>query len=300
MIQDHDKRRLPQLRALEVFEAAARHQNFTAAGRDIGITQSAVSRQVTDLEAQLGCALFARSGPNVRLTPAGASLASGIGRGLEEMRRSVEAVSALRGGRVVTLSMLPSVAAKWLAPRLGRFTQAHPDLDLRISATRHLVDFAAEGIDAAIRYGQGRWPGVQATLLGVETVRPVVTPEYARATGLSAPADLLRATLLYAEIAEDWRAWFAAVGLTEVRVPPGPKLGDDTAILQAALDHQGVALGRSLLVASDLESGRLVAPFPTALKASFSYWFVTPLHTKPSPGLTAVRDWIVAQFAQQE
>jgi len=296
MSSDHNRNFMPPLRTLQVFEAAARHQSFTAAGRDIGITQSAVSRQIADLEANLGRELFIRSGPKLKLTHTGTILAEGIARALANMQNSVEEARAVTPSRIVTLSMLPSVATKWLAPRLERFAQAHPDIDLRISATRNLVDFAAEGIDAAIRYGKGEWPGVIATPLGSETVRPVCTPEYALKLDLTTPTGLLRATLLRSDIAEDWSKWFAATGISDVAIPRGPKLGDDTATLQAALDHQGVALGRSMLVANDLESGRLITPFPTTLHASYSYWLVCPISSDSRRHLSLVKNWIVSEF----
>ncbi len=293
---NHDKPWPIPLRTLQVFEAAARHQSFTAAGRDIGITQSAVSRQVAELETFLGRQLFVRSGPALTVTQVGKTLAERIGYALADLHNGVEDARVRPASNVVTLSMLPSVAAKWLAPRLERFTQTHPGVDLRISATRHLVDFSADGIDAAIRYGKGNWPDVTAIQLGTETIQPVCSPEYARRIDLETPADLLKSTLIYGDIAEDWGKWFAAAGLSGATLPRGPKLGDDTAILQAALDGQGVALGRSLLAAEDLASGRLIAPFQTRLEASYSYWFVQPKTASPNPNLSAIRDWIVAEF----
>ncbi len=285
--------RQPPLRALEVFEVAARHGNFTTAGREIGITPSAVSRQVSDLEATIRVRLFTRRGARLILTSAGRRLAERLTRALGDARAAVTELTALEG--VVTLSMLPSVAAKWFAPRLARFVAAHPDIDLRIGASRHLVDFTSEGIDAAIRYGTGPWSGLVARRLAGEIVRPVCTPAYRRDHGIETPADLMRATLLYGDIAETWPAWFAAAGC-DLRPPAGPRLEDDTALLQAALDSQGVALGRSLLVAEDLSSGRLVAPFETGLAAQLSYWFVRPEAKEPSRALRAVEAWIAAEF----
>ncbi|MVO14278.1 LysR substrate-binding domain-containing protein [Parasedimentitalea huanghaiensis] len=267
----------PSLRALEVFESAARMGGFTSAGNELGITQSAVSRQVGDLEAMLDVTLFQRRGAHVTVTPTGKRLADTptgkrlaerLAVALKDMRAAVS--EAARSDGMVTLSMLPSVAAKWFAPRLGRFVTAHPQIDLRVSASRHLVDFEVEGVDAAIRYGRGSWPGLAAQKLASETVSPVCTPSYAERLGLSEPEDLIQATLLYGDIPEDWEAWFAVAGCAE-NVPPGPRLGDDAAILQAVLDHQGVALGRSRLIEDDLESGKLVTPFDIRLSASHAY-----------------------------
>lgn len=283
----------PPLRSLQVFEAAARCGGFTAAGEELGITQSGVSRQVSDLEAALGVALFLRNGARLSLTPAGERLA---GQLAEVFSRTWAAVAdARRSEQVVTLSMLPSVAAKWFAPRLGLFLAAHPDIDLRLTASRHLVDFASEGVDAAIRYSPSPSRHLAAEMLGRETVRPVCSQQYARDHNLKTPNDLYHATLLCGDIPENWAAWFEAAGC---RHPPpaGPRLGDDGAILQAAVEHQGVALGRSLLVADDIAAGRLIAPFATSLDASHAYWLVRPKNTEPSPAIDAVQEWLVSQF----
>jgi LysR family transcriptional regulator, glycine cleavage system transcriptional activator len=296
MSYTHGNGSMPSLRALQVFEAAARYQNFTAAGNDLGITQSAVSRQIADLEAQLGQLLFVRSGPSLSLTGVGRTLAKCIEHALTDLRVGVAQARGIPDSPIVTLSMLPSVAAKWFAPRLEKFTQAHANIDLRISASRNLVDFEDDGFDAAIRYGKGQWPNVMATFLGAEIIRPVCTPEYAARVCLKSVNDLLNATLLYGDIVEDWRKWFIAAGIQNETPPKGPRLGDDTAILAAILDHQGVALGRSLLVDNDLNAGRLITPFTISLKASFSYWFVQPAAIDTSLRLTAVRQWIIDEF----
>lgn len=284
---------IPSLRTLEVFEASVRHGGFTAAARNLGITQSAVSRQIADLEAILGVPLFVRNGPRLKPTATGQRLAEGLSEALTQIRAAVrEAV--MDKDTVVTLSMLPSVAARWFAPRLDRFIAATPQVDLRISASRHLVDFEAEGIDAAIRYGKGDWPNVVARRLGEETIRAVCSPAYADRLDLREPRDLARATLLYGDIPENWSAWFAAAGCSDP-APTGPRLGDDGAILQAALDGQGVALGRSRLVEGELATGRLITLSDIALPASFSYWFVRP-KKEPSDALRIVEAWIVAEF----
>lgn len=283
------------LRSLEVFAAAARLGGFTAAGVELGITQSAVSRQIADLEGLLGVRLFERRGAHVTATPAGRRLADRLIVALGDIRAAVADASV--SDRVVTLSMLPSVAAKWFAPRLGRFIVAHPDIDLRVTASRHLVNFATDGVDAAIRYGKGPWAGLAEEKLANETISPVCTPAYAERLGLKAPSDLVRAVLLHGDIPEDWAAWFSAAGCA-VDVPAGPRLGDDTAILQAVLDSAGVALGRSRLVAEDIAGGKLIQPFETHLTASYAYWFVRPKTAEPSSALSAVESWITKEFTQ--
>lgn len=293
MKKNHN-RKTPPLRALKIFEAAARHQNFTATGSEIGLTQSAVSRKVSELEAFLGAQLFFRSGPNLFLTPVGKRLSEKLSVAFEALEQACQEVHPEKESSIVTLSMLPSVAAKWFAPRLGEFTRQNPQIDLRISASRNLVDFEREGIDGAIRYGTGNWSGVEAILLATETVQPVCAPSLLQELDLEKPADLLTAPLLHADIAEDWATWFKRAGVEGVDIPRGPKLGDDTANLQAALTGQGVALGRSLLVEDDLVAGLLVAPFSEKLTASYSYWFVTP--SRSGDNVSIVKDWIIQSF----
>ena len=282
------------LRSLQIFETAARCGSFTAAGEELGITQSGVSRQVSDLEATLGMTLFVRNGPRLGRTPAGERLAAQLTDAFSRVWGAV--ADATRSDQVVTLSMLPSVATRWFAPRLGAFLSAHPDIDLRITASRHLVNFAAEGVDAAIRYSPGPSPGLVAIKLGTETIQPVCSPDYARSLALNSPDDLHRATLLCSDLPEDWSTWFAAAGCKH---PPqsGPRLGDDAAILQAVVDHQGIALGRSRLVADDLATGKLITPFDVTLAASFGYWFVQPKGAPTTKAIDAVRSWLVDQFA---
>ncbi len=286
----------PPLRSLQVFEAAARCGSFTAAGEELGITQSGVSRQISDLEASLGTALFLRNGARISVTPAGERLARQLA---EAFARTWSAVAdAQRSEQVVTLSMLPSVATRWFAPRLGDFLTSHPEIDLRITASRHLVDFTSEGVDAAIRYSPAPPSNLEAIKLGTETVTPVCSAKYAEDHRLNAPQDMYRTTLLCGDIPEDWPAWFEAAGC-EHTPHAGPRLGDDGAILQAAVAGQGVALGRSLLVADDIAVGRLVAPFTAALDASYAYWFVRPKDMVTAKAVEAVKAWLVAQFEKR-
>lgn len=297
MSENHSKRTLPPLRSLEVFEAAARHANFTEAASELAVTQGAVSRQIQLLESRLGLKLFERAGPRLRLTAAGEELAQATGRALDILEAALDAAAPRSGAAVLTVSMLPSVASKWLAPRLGGFLSRHPDIDLRVSAARRLVDFAREGVDAGLRYGKGRWPGLEAEFLGAETVFPVCAPAYAARLSLNAPADLARAALLHSDILEDWRAWLGAVGLEPPTDLRGPRLAEDGASIQAAIEGQGVALSRSRLVERDLDAGRLVAPFAYRLPAAYSYWLVWPESARPSAAREAFLAWALEAFS---
>lgn len=294
---NHDDLRPLPMRGLQVFEAAARLGSFTRAGDELGITQSAVSRQIGELEGRLGLRLFERSGPLVTLTRGGEILCERATRAISELRAGLAACRVAEGkSNIVTLSMLPSVAALWFAPRLEEFGKAHTGIDLRISASRHLVSFTAEGIDLAIRYGTGSWPGLAADFLASETVQPMCTPEYAARHGIDLPSDLLRATLIHPDTEEGWADWFAEAGVETGAIPSGPRFSDDTAALNAVLEHQAAFLGRSVLTDRDLASGRLIAPFGMVLEASYSYWLVYPPEAEASEACDSVRKWILEAF----
>jgi len=294
----NDKMQLPSIRALRSVEAVVRLGSFTKAAEELNVTQGAISRQIQELESQLAVELFLRKGPKIVVTDTGRDFAQMASEALNMISVAVLAAKQKELGQFVTLSMLPSVASKWLAPRLGKFIDNCPDIDLRVAASRNLVNFDQDGIDATVRYGKGQWSGLDASMLSEEVIFPVCSPVYALSIGLDKPEQLLRATLFHADIEEDWAAWFAKAGVTVRDMPRGPRLGDDAAILQAAIDGQGVALGRSLLVGDDLKTGRLIAPFQTVLKASYSYWFVTPSEREVSPMVTRVKEWIEAEISQ--
>ena len=295
MIRLKAMRRLP-LTALRTFEAAARHGSFTRAAEELHVTQSAVSRQVQTLEDRIGVVLFERNGRTLTLSREGRRLATAA---TEALDRLGEAVSELTGAdATVTVSMLPSVAACWMAPRMRDFAAAHPGLELRLSASRHLVDFQAEGIDAAIRYGPGGWTDVAAEQLATEHIFPVCSPDYAQRLELRRPVDLRRATLLHTDVPDGWRDWFAAAGCPDEYTDKGVYLDEDAALLRAAAEGEGMALGRSILVAGDLAQGRLVAPFEVSIPATYAYWFVTPADGRRRREVELVRSWLVAEFAR--
>lgn len=299
MIKTHTRKHFPSLRAVHVFVIAAQLGSFTAASRKLNVTQGAVSRLIQDLEKQLSVKLFNRSGPNLSLTSDGQKFAQTTGRAIELIEEAVETIHSQQDKNYVTLSMLPSVATNWFAPRLGRFVDEHPEIDVRICASRRLVDFHAEDIDAAIRYGKGDWPGYDAELLATEKIFPICTPAYAKKLKLKTPSDLMRATLLHADLTDDWELWFQKAGVLNQDIPDGPKLGDDAAIKQAVCDGYGVSLGRSILIADDLKTGRLIAPFPIELTASFSYWLVTLEGKSSSESIDKISAWIKNEFSNK-
>ena len=291
--------RLPSLNGLRAFECAARYMSFTKAAAELHVTQTAISHQIRRLEDELGVTLFLRLKEGLALTEEGQAYLPGIRAAFHELRHATQALLASRQNTVLTINTLVSVASKWLLPRLPSFQQANPDIDVRISASTELVDFRQGGIDAAIRYGRGDWKGLRADFLMSDEIFPVCSPALlSTSKGLNTPADLLDHTLLQVSgmTAGDWNRWLSAAG-ESATLAEGPRLTFDLAMMavQAAVDGQGVCIGRSTYVADDLRAGRLVAPFALRLKDELGFYLVTPHETADSKKIVALRAWLMAQ-----
>jgi LysR family glycine cleavage system transcriptional activator len=292
---------LPSLNGLRAFEAAARHMSFTKAAEELNVTQTAVSHQIRRLEAELGVHLFLRLAEGLALSEEGQAYLPGIRAAFQELRYSTEQLREGRHKSVLTVSTLVSVASKWLLPRLPSFQQALPGIDVRISASTELVDFRKGAIDAAIRYGRGDWKGLRADFLMSDEIFPVCSPALAKT--LSTPADLARHTMLQVSgvTADDWSTWLSAAGQPP-QLAEGPRLTFDLAMMavQAAVDGQGVCIGRSTYVEDDLRAGRLVIPFDLRLKDELGFYLVTPHETAQAKKIVAFRTWLLAQQSARE
>ncbi|VVM74264.1 Glycine cleavage system transcriptional activator [Pseudomonas fluorescens] len=292
---------LPSLNGLRAFEAVARHMSFTKAAEELNVTQTAVSHQIRRLEAELGVHLFLRLAEGLALSEEGQAYLPGIRAAFQELRYSTEQLLEGRHESVLTISTLVSVASKWLLPRLPSFQQAFADIDVRISASTELVDFRKGTIDAAIRYGRGDWKGLQADFLMSDEIFPVCSPALAKT--LSTPADLARHTMLQVSgvTATDWSTWLSAAG-QPLQLAEGPRLTFDLAMMavQAAVDGQGVCIGRSTYVEDDLRVGRLVLPFDLRLKDQLGFYLVTPRETAHVKKIVAFRAWLLAQPLARE
>jgi LysR family glycine cleavage system transcriptional activator len=292
-------RRLPALNALKAFEAAARHESFTRAAEELCVTQGAVSHQVKALEAELGLKLFNRERQRLVITEAGRAYLSVVRDAFDRIAGGTERLLQRQNTGALTVSTSPNFAAKWLVHRLGRFAEAHPNIDLRVSASLHHVDFAREDVDLAIRHGDGQAPGLHVTRLCAEELFPVCSPKLLESGHtLRKPADLRRHTLLHVNDRRDWSKWLEAAGAGHVDVARGPILNQASMAIDAAIDGQGVALARSALVAWDTIAGRLVRPFAMALPAPFAYWIVCPKATATLPKIAAFTDWLLAEAAE--
>lgn len=292
-------RRLPPLRSLRAFEAAARHLSFARAADELHVTPAAISQQVKLLEAHLGVPLF-RRGAQLALTEAAVAALPLVSDSFDLMERAVERLRQGRDHGPLVVSASPAFAARWLIPRMARFQDRHPDIDLRLSATIRLVDFATEDVDLAIRYGAGRYPGMHVERLKAEEVMPVAAP--AMAARLKAVGDLLEVPLLHNSAMDwdttfpTWPSWLASAGVTVAGGLTPRRFDDFNLVLQAVLAGLGVALVWRTLVADEIHSGRLVPLFPAQPLVS-AYHLVCPPKHLDNPKVAAFRAWVLEEAA---
>lgn len=293
-------RKLPPLTALPAFDAAARHLSFTKAADELLVTHAAISRAIRNLEEVLGTRLFERHTRSVRLTPQGAAYVAEIGPALDRIGAATITASASRSASVLTVSTSDGFAGRWLVPRLHRFHGAHPDLDVRISTSGVHADFIRDGIDIAIRYGVGDYPGVVSEFLADEDVSPVCSPSLLESKHpLRTPSDLKHHRLIHDNFALGWETWFREAGIDGIKPDAGVKFDSAVYAVEAAVHGEGVLLGRSALVSADLAAGRLVRPFDISLKSRWRYYVVYPEGALRQKKIKAFRDWLFAEMADQ-
>jgi len=285
-------RRLPPLAALRPFEAAARLESFTKAAAELHLTHGAVSHQVRALEEHLGTPLFARHGKRVALTAAGRGFAERVRSALDEIAQAADSLRTRRDDRL-SVSVLPSFASRWLMPRLIRFMDANPGIEVNVNATTALADFAADEIDVAIRFGVGPWPPLACEKFLEDEYFVVASPRFNRGKLPRAPRDLLTSGIIR-EDRDYWPQWFekAGVPLEEARAARGPIFNDSTFALQAAARGEGIALARASIVQEDLERGILKRLFDIAVPSRERYWFVSPKETAELAKVKAFRKWV--------
>ena len=293
-------RRLPPLNALRAFEAAARHESFTRAAQELCVTQGAVSHQVKALEAELGLKLFNRERQRLLITEAGRNYLEVVRDALDRIAIGTERLLQRQSVGALTVGTSPNFATKWLVHRLGRFAEAHPDIDLRVSASLHHVDFAREDVDLAIRHSDGVAPGLHVTRLCAELLAPVCSPKLRAQVALDCARRriLLGIRSCTSTTERDWQKWLDAAGVGGVDLTRGPVLNQASMALDAAVDGQGVALARSALAAWDMIGGRLVRPFELALSVPYAYWIVCPKATAELPKIVMFRNWLLAEAAR--
>jgi LysR family transcriptional regulator, glycine cleavage system transcriptional activator len=292
------RRRLPSLNALKAFEASARHESFTKAADELCVTQGAVSQQVKALEADLGLRLFNRERQRLLITDAGRSYLEIVRDAFDRIANGTERLLQRQQSGVLTITTSPDFAAKWLVHRLGRFSEAHPQIDLRVSASMHHVDFAREDFDLAIRHGNGQWPGLHVTRLCTEELFPVCSPKLLQGrSALRSPRDIKRHRLLYTNSTAGWARWLDLAGVDGVDFKRGTLFNQSSIAIDAAIDGQGLALARTALASWDLICGRLVRPFRQALEAPYAYWLVCPKSAADLPKIATFTQWVLREAA---
>jgi LysR family transcriptional regulator of beta-lactamase len=283
------------LNALRAFEAAARHLSFTRAADELCVTQTAISHQVKGLEARLGVSLFRRSNRGLKLTDEGLALAPRLIESFEGIDRLFEQFEAGGVQDVLTVSAVGTYVVGALLEQLPAFRIAHPLIDLRLLTNNNKVDVVAEGLDYAIRFGDGAWHGCEAQLICRAPMSPLCAPEFAER--LQEPRDLLRLPLLRSYRPQDWPNWFKAAGLDVVNMQ-GPLFDSSLVMAQAAIRGLGVALAPHALFRRELDTGQLVRPF--AFEADMDGYWLTWLKSRSlSPAMQAFRDWLGSRHPGQ-
>ena len=300
-------RKLPPLNALRAFEAAGRHLSLTRAADELHVTTGAVSQQIKTLEEYLGVALFRRLNRRLLLTDAGQICLPQLSEGLDQLMAAVESVQEKDSRTPLTVSVAPSFGSKWLVPRLGRFQNEFPDVDIRIDASAQLVDLKHDDIDIGIRFGRGKYPGMQIDCLFTQEVLPVCSPTLLKGEHpLLKLEDLHWHALLHNDTPvpdptwPDWQMWLTAAGVKDVDPHRGLRFIQQDLLAQAVLEGQGVALLGSITVADDLASGRLIMPFDLSFPTSFSYYVVITEAKAKRPRVNAFRKWLLKEASLTE
>ncbi|WP_306004964.1 LysR substrate-binding domain-containing protein [Aquicoccus porphyridii] len=286
------RRFLPSVPALQALEAVERLGSATAAAEELALTQSAVSRQLQALEAQLGVPLLNRSRKRLALTSAGARYAAEIRGALQQIAQASLRLQTDMGGGAVNLAILPSFGMRWLVPRLPGFAKAYPDITINMTTRLEQFNFAAQPFDAAITFGDGEWSGTDKLLLAREYVLPVALPSLVAGQTLRGPQDLQRFPLLHIQTRpRAWTEWFGAHGVETPHVT-GTYYDQFTTMIQAVLHGLGVALLPDYLIGQELSDGRLVSAYGGPTESRGAYWLVWPEDKAADPALRQFRDWL--------
>jgi LysR family glycine cleavage system transcriptional activator len=288
-------RRLPNFAALRAFEAAARHENFSRAADELHLTHGAISHQVRALEQELGRPLFVRNGKQVQVTADALTFARSLAQAFADMAAATDAMRTDAHPQRLTVTSIPSFAARWLAPRLGRFIDLHPAIEIALQSSGQMQDLAREGVDIGIRFGKGHYPGMDVERLMGDVYYPVASPVYRDGKLPATPAELTQHVLLRS--VEPWSPWLQAadVRLTE---PAGGVLFEDMSMLiRSAVDGNGIALVRHVVALQEVASGKLVRLFDRVVPSPDAYYFVTPPGAAARPQVMAFRAWLAMEIA---
>jgi LysR family glycine cleavage system transcriptional activator len=309
--------RFPPLNALRAFEAAARHLSFKKAAQELHVTPGAVSHQVKLLEEHLGVVLFRRLTRALELTTEAYAMLPKVREGLDALHAAVARVKDREDVRSLTVVAPPNFAARWLVPRLARFTEAHPELELHVASRQAMVDTLADGslvvpeVDndapvAMVRFGSGHYPGARVQEVFNAVYVPVCSPKLVRGpNALRKPEDLRHHTLIHDDTVDEegvrpsWNDWLQSVGVTDIDATRGPHFSDAALALDAAIEGMGVTLAIKPLVCTEIEAKRLVMPFDISAPTSYSYYLVTPEAGSENRALTSFSEWLLKESASE-
>jgi len=293
---------LPPLNPVRAFVAAARHLSICRAADEMRVTPGAVSRQVKVLEEHLGIRLFRRSPSEIALTAEGEQYFRAISPHLDGLAEATRTLVGRKGQDVVRIRAYTTFSVKWLIPRIASFNAQNPDTELRLTTLLDSVDFERENVDAAIRLGDGHFPGLEVDRLFDNELVPLCSPRFAQENNLRQAVDLSRVRLLHAMARPyDWRTWVEAAGVANaVDFHAGPKLASSILTYHAAIEGQGVMLGQKALFREDLERGVLFQPFgPTVSRGDFTFYLVFARNRLRNPAMRRFRTWLVEQCAAE-
>ena len=286
------------LNALRAFEAAARHASFTHAAEELHVTQAAVSHQVKKLEEWLGITLFMRLNRSIKLTKEGEAYALPLTRAFDALADATDDLVRKTGPQSINIATFDSIAANWLAPRIKNFQAMTPDVAIKIVTRNYHSDFSENDVDVEIRYGDGEWAGLDLTQIAGEQIFPVCSPKLlGRRKSLKEPEEAKDFDLIHDEMVMEWSDWLSAAGASTAGATKGIRYNHSHIVLQAAVAGEGMALGRSLLVADDLAKGRLIAPFEFKMESKFSYYLACPKEAAKQPWIEAFRTWLLQEAA---
>jgi len=290
---------IQNLNALSTFVCVSRHLSFTKAARELNLTQGAVSIQIKQLEQELGFQLFRRETRKILLTPEGRELLEVVEPALLRIQAKIDALHAQDEDETLTVSTLPSFAAKWLIPRIPKFQKQYPEINLRVHTCDHMVDFFKEKVDCAIRYGLGNYPGLSVHYLIDEVFVPVCSPALIKAEHpLNDPGDIQYYQLLHDDYGvkdynTTWKEWARANGIQQLDVERGLQFGQADFVIQAAIARQGIALARETLIGDDVKAGLLIPLFDSTVSTKYASYFVTPFEFERKEKVAIFRDWVM-------
>lgn len=299
-------RKLAHLNALRAFEAVARHMSFVQASRELSVTSGALSQQVRLLEDYYGVKLFRRHNRRVSLTDEATAVMVDLEAGFNRLSAAVVKLQSHGGGGMITVTAPPTLALKWLVHRLKDFRALYPNSEVNLDSTDRLVELRREGVDLAIRYGGGAYPGLRTEKLADESLTPACSPGYLEQQDIQTPRDLLRATLIHDRTLADhpsfptWGTWLAKAGVPDEPPKGGLHFSTSITAIQAAIDGHGVVLGRSLTIQQEIAAGRMVTPFPEIEGQGWGYYLVYPAEALNTRKVAAFRDWLMQQFSPEE